>query len=58
MGFDAKVAKRNLKKANNDLAKALDFIREEQFNGEGHVFDKDDDNLKSFSSRYVTFTNN
>lgn len=29
MGFDISVAKRNLKKANNDVDKALDLIREE-----------------------------
>jgi hypothetical protein len=57
MGFDMKVAKRNLKRANNDLGKALDYIREEQFNGTVNVFEKEDGD-RYFSSRFVPFTNN
>jgi len=56
MGFDLKVAKRNLKKANNDIGRALDFIREEQFVGSANVLEKEDEVIKQ--TRYVSFTKN
>ena len=37
MGFDCDVAERNLKKANNNLDKALDFIRDEQLSNGSEI---------------------
>ena len=41
MGYDIKVATRNLKKSNNDLDRALDFIREEELTEVNGASDKD-----------------
>ena len=57
MGYDLEVAKRNLKKSNNDLDKALDLIREEELNGE--IISLSDKEIESsFSSKTVSFTPN
>ncbi len=56
MGYETKVASKNLKKANNDLDKALDLIREEELNALSSVSDKE---LQTqLSSKSVPFTKN
>ena len=56
MGYDTKIARQNLKKANNDLDKALDFIREEQLNKFSEV--PNQEIPTNLTSKMVSFTNN
>lgn len=55
MGYDSKIASRNLKKANNDVDKALDLIREEELNSLSTLSEKE---LLTLSSKTVPFTKN
>lgn len=56
MGFDAEISCKNLKKANNDIEKAIDLIKEEQLNG--NLVEIDDNGGKNLLSKFVPHTKN